>query len=372
MNWDDLRRAPWPDTARLPARPPDAGTAARLGLPPTLRPVPDAEQVPVFDPAMKHHRRALRPSEPRFGDPDRGARWYAARRRALDHVLAGVAGSEWSANLMLRGSMLLSAWYGAAARDPGDLDFVLRPEDWDVHEKRTDDLLTGIARAAEAASRAAEAASHAAEAASHAAEAAPPADDASRAADGDAPAGEVLIHADGAVWSDIWTYDRVPGRRVVLPWAAEGTAGGTVQLDFVFNEPLPAEPEFTDVPRADGSGSARVLAATPELSLAWKVLWLYSDAYGEGKDLYDACLLAEHTRLPSELLGKALELADHSYRNGPVTETGFPESFAADFREALEYVEWDEFRKDRPNLPVSPQPYIDRLTDALAPTFAGL
>ncbi|WP_051468598.1 nucleotidyl transferase AbiEii/AbiGii toxin family protein [Actinomadura oligospora] len=330
MTWDDLRHGPWPDTARIPADAPDAATAARLSLPPTVRPVPGAEQVPVFDPAMQHHGRALRPSEPRFRDPDDAARWFAARRRALDHVLAAVGGSRWAENLMLRGSMLLSAWYGSAARDPGDLDFVLRPETWGVTEARTDVLLHGVARAAEDVSR----------------------------------ASGVLIHADGAVWSDIWTYDRVPGRRVVLPWDTEGLPGGTVQLDFVFNEHLPSEPEFTDVPRPDGSGAARVLAASPELSLAWKLLWLSSDIYPEGKDLYDACLLAEHTFVSADLLAKVFELADDSYKEEPIAE--------ASLRESLTYVEWDEFRKDRPNIATTPQPYIDRLMEALRPTFDAL
>lgn len=330
MNWDEVSYGPWPADMRLPRTPPDETTARRLNLPPTIRPVPNAEQVAVFDPALKHHARALRPSEPRFADAGSRARWYTARRRALDHVLAGVAGSPWAGNLMLRGSTLLSAWYGDAARDPGDLDFVLRPSTWGVKEARTDDLLTGVAREAERVSR-------------------------------EASGRAVHIDADGAVWSDIWTYDRVPGRRIVLPWTAEGTPGGTVQVDFVFNELLPSEPEYTDVPRADGAGSARVLAASPELSLAWKVMWLANDMYPEGKDLYDACLLAEHTFVSAELLAKVFELADDSYKESPVTE--------ANLRESLGYVHWDEFRKDRPALPDDPRPYVDRLVEALRPTF---
>ncbi|MFG2526860.1 hypothetical protein [Streptomyces sp. NPDC048516] len=45
-----------------------------------------------------------------------------------------------------------------------------------------------------------------------------------------------------------------------------------------------------------------VRAAARALSLAWKVLWLVSDLHPEGKDLYDALLLAESTELPSALL----------------------------------------------------------------------
>ncbi|PYC74957.1 hypothetical protein C7C45_03455 [Micromonospora arborensis] len=38
-----------------------------------------------------------------------------------------------------------------------------------------------------------------------------------------------------------------------------------------------------------------VLAAPAPLALAWKLLWLATDRYPQGKDLYDAALLAEHT-----------------------------------------------------------------------------
>ncbi|MCZ4126063.1 nucleotidyl transferase AbiEii/AbiGii toxin family protein, partial [Streptomyces sp. H39-S7] len=104
---------------------------------------------------------------------------------------------------------------------------------------------------------------------------------------------------------DIRTYDRLPGRRLLMPWTAAGTAGGSIQLDLVFNEPLPIVAEPTDLrPLGDGPGS-RLLAASPELSLAWKLLWLVSDAYPQGKDLYDAVLLAEHTPLAYEVLRDA-------------------------------------------------------------------
>src|SRR6185503_14258157 len=95
-----------------------------------------------------------------------------------------------------------------------------------------------------------------------------------------------------AVSDDIWTYDRVPGRRLLLPWKADDLSGW-VQLDFVFHEHLPVAPEPAAVPAA-GRPSALLLAATPELSLAWKIMWLVTDAHPQGKDLYDAVLPAEH------------------------------------------------------------------------------
>lgn len=57
------------------------------------------------------------------------------------------------------------------------------------------------------------------------------------------------------------------------------------------------------------------------------------------------------------------DLADEQYRHFPVTERTL--------REELEYVEWDEFRKDRPDVAASPQWYIDHLAESLRPTFEG-
>ena len=53
-----------------------------------------------------------------------------------------------------------------------------------------------------------------------------------------------------------------------------------------------------------------VLAASNEESLAWKLLWLFSDFYPQGKDRYDAVLLAERTALRSSLLKTVLEDGD--------------------------------------------------------------
>ena len=37
-------------------------------------------------------------------------------------------------------------------------------------------------------------------------------------------------------------------------------------------------------------------------ALAWKLLWLATDTYPQGKDLYDAVLLAEHTTVDQSLV----------------------------------------------------------------------
>ncbi|MER5640416.1 nucleotidyl transferase AbiEii/AbiGii toxin family protein [Kitasatospora sp. NPDC002227] len=297
-----------------------------MSLPPTYRPVDDprAEQAKIFDPALKQYANAFRPADPSFADPDLSAAWYAARRRAMDLVLAAIAGSPWREALVLRGSVVLRAWYGEAAREPGDLDFVVVPREWGVTEPRTGAMLDGIAAAAEA-----------------------------RSGDG------IGFTAARAVTGEIWTYERVPGRRLVLPWAAEGLPGGAAQLDFVFNEPLPVPAEPVLV-----APGARLNAATRELSLAWKLLWLVTDSYPQGKDLYDAVLLAESAPLRYGVLRDAFLPGEAYYAEHPVrpeTLTGLEPEVGRD---------WEYFEREYPKLATDPQSMLRRLAAALAPTFA--
>ncbi|MEN2422722.1 nucleotidyl transferase AbiEii/AbiGii toxin family protein [Streptomyces rimosus] len=331
--WRDFGYGPWPATAVVPTTPPDEATRTAMDLPATLLPVrgDGVVQPPVFDPSVRHHLHAMRLGEPRFADAAAGTRWYAARRHALHHALTAVATSAWAGHLVLRGSVLLRAWFGAEAREPGDLDFVVVPPTWNERDSRTERMIHGIARSAEELSL---------------------------------RGGPVRLHADGAVGDDIWTYDRVPGRRLVIPWTAHDDAipPGTVQLDFVFNEHLPAPPAPAEVPGPDGTQPARVPAATPALSLAWKILWLVTDRYPEGKDLYDAVLLAESTELPFPLLRSVFRGVDDGYydRNPVLLKN-------------LTWTEqdWDEFRKDHPEHDaLAEYTYVNRLVTALAPTYA--
>ncbi|MFQ6194153.1 nucleotidyl transferase AbiEii/AbiGii toxin family protein [Streptomyces sp. NPDC000405] len=337
--WEDFPYGPWEATTVVPQLPPDEATRQKMDLPATLRPVPGegVVQLPVYDPAANHHLLGMRLSEPRFADPDRGEAWFAARRHALDHVLAGVAASPWAGHLVLRGSVLLKAWFGDAAREPGDLDFVVVPDTWRLEDERTDAMLDGIARAAEAAAR--------------------------------ASGGPVRFDAAGAVSDEIWTYDRVPGRRLVLPWTGTGTGTGTgtdgvppgtVQLDFVFNEPLPAPPVRTAIPPLAGApysprGPVELMAASPELSLVWKVMWLVSDTHPEAKDLYDAVLLAESVTAPYELLDRVLSAAGEW--------SDIPSVLA----EAGE-IDWPEFEKDYPDDTETGGGYLLRFAAALSRT----
>ncbi|WP_405011823.1 nucleotidyl transferase AbiEii/AbiGii toxin family protein [Kitasatospora sp. NBC_01539] len=333
--WHDLGYGPWSPELRVPQQRPTADESADLGLPRSLRPVvgDGVVQRPVFDPSLAEFTRALRAGDPEFADPATGAAWYRARRTALDTVLAAVAASPWAEHLVLRGSVLLTAWYGAEAREPGDLDFIVTPADWELDDPRTGEMLRALAVAAGERSAA------------------------------------VRLHADDAAQDEIWTYARVPGRRLVVPWSADGLPGGSVQLDFVFTEAIPTEPVRTAVPPlagpADGGpgdGAPAVLrTADRELSLAWKLLWLITDGFAQGKDLYDAVLLAESTPLRYELLRRVFDGVDDDwYATRPIVHD--------DLAEALECVEWDEFRKDHPHLGTADE-YAARLLAALAPTF---
>jgi hypothetical protein len=195
----------------------------------------------------------------------------------MEHILAIIAGSRWAPHLVLRGSVLLKAWLGNDAREPADIDWVVTPLTMMLDDRRTADLLDGLIAAVRAQPDAGQV----------------------------TLAGPVTIAAEVAA-EDIWTYERAPGRRLVFTWSTPDTPDGTVQCDFVFNErlPLPAAP--TTVLRSDGGAPVSVLAAGPALSLAWKILWLDTDFYPQGKDLYDAALLAERTYLPLDLLRDVL------------------------------------------------------------------
>ncbi|MFE3448937.1 nucleotidyl transferase AbiEii/AbiGii toxin family protein [Nonomuraea sp. NPDC059194] len=308
---------------------PDQQWVAGRGLPDfpaTYLPVTHGEgvrQPPIFDPALKQFARAFRAGEPVFEDERTGRRWRQARRIAIDHLVQIVADSPWSEHLVLRGSLLLEAWVGERAREPGDLDWVV-PYTVNLESPLTAAMFKDVVAAATAHPI---------------------------ALDG------VRVDADDIAVDDIWTYERAPGRRLVFTWHADGLPSGTVQLDFVFNEKLPVPPTVTLIPRAGGASSTLVQAVTPELSLAWKILWLASDMYPQGKDLYDAVLLAERVSLPPGLLRQVL-----------VDALGEREAtvFDAEAVRSLEMPDWAEFRAEYPQVKGRAATWLQRLARALS------
>lgn len=309
----------------------DTGTGSGGG-PAGGAPVTRAE--PAFDPALLHFSLAFRVSDPRFGDPALADRWRTARRAALDAVLVAIERGGWADSLVLRGSALLSGWLGRDAREPGDLDFVVTPVDWRIDDARTEPMLLGIAA------------------------------DAQRVA-GERPGGPVIL-ADRADSEYIWAYERVPGRRMVLPWSVPGSRGlpelpgGLVQLDFVFGEELPERPRRTRVALSAGSPGALLRAASPEVSFAWKLVWLLCDMHPQGKDLYDAVLLGERHRPPYEVIQETYRVSHDSVH--PIT-----------FDQVVEATEgpgWEHFRREYPHLARDQAHYAERLLAVLRPVFA--
>ncbi|MEU5697097.1 nucleotidyl transferase AbiEii/AbiGii toxin family protein [Actinosynnema sp. NPDC020468] len=292
--------------------------AGEPGYPATYRPLvtaPDAgiTQRATFDPALLHFRNAYRAGEPVFEDATEGHRWHAAREAAMAHLLAVVAGSPWAGNLVLRGSVVLRAWLGEAARAPGDLDFVVVPADFAFEGPEAKSMLDGLIAAAAATPGAG-------------------------------------LRPEDVVSEHIWTYERVPGRRLLFPFDVEGLPSGTVQVDLVFNEKLPEPPIPVAVPPLGTS----VLAASPSLSLAWKLQWLLTDLHPQGKDLYDATLLAEHTTVPLDLV-RALLGPEYGARAADYT----PEWFLS-----LK-VDWPNFRDDHPTVTGEADDWLRRLALAL-------
>ncbi|MGY0231539.1 nucleotidyl transferase AbiEii/AbiGii toxin family protein [Longispora urticae] len=288
--WDNS----WWTERDAAARTAPAGSA---NYPATYQPAQGegVRQRAVFDPAVKQYERAFRPGEPDFADPRRGVEWRSARRAAMDHVLGLVAAAPWADSLMLRGSALMAAWFGDAAREPADLDFVVLPADLAADSAAGRKLLAAVI-------------------------------DAVRASPG------CGLDAARVAGADIWTYERAEGRRLVFPFVTPGLPEGTVQLDFVFAEPLPLPPEPIVLPGLDRP----LLAATPALSLAWKLQWLATDLWPQGKDLYDAVLLAEHTTVP---LAVVRELLRPEW--GGVADTFRPETVLT-----LDPGDWDNFRHE--------------------------
>jgi hypothetical protein len=164
----------------------------------------------------------------------------------------------------------------------------------------------------------------------------------------------VLAVVAETVWGTeaaIWTYERADGRRLVVPFRAPDGAEGTVQIDIVFGEELPIPPSPLRIPGVD-----RPMPAAPaSLSLAWKLLWLATDMYPQGKDLYDAVLLAEHTTVALSLVRELMG------PDGP--------GFAADAVLGWE-VDWTNFTDEYPSVTGTAEEWQTRLAVALERAWA--
>ncbi|MFD3653279.1 nucleotidyl transferase AbiEii/AbiGii toxin family protein [Streptomyces sp. NPDC058620] len=270
-------------------------------------------------PAQSPFDRAA-PGEPVFADPALAPRWRAAHRAVRDHVLRLVAGAPWGAGLVLRGSLPVQVWVGEAAREPGDLDWVVLGA-LDVHEVVVEALRTGPAL----------------------------------------PDG-IRIDPSAVTEDADWTVReyQTDGIRILIPWEAEGLPPGVLRMDFAYDEDMPEAPVRLDCPRGDGGPPTAISAASPGLSLVWKLMWLTEDwdteGAGAGKDLYDAMLLAEHP-LTSLTRDHLLVLE---------TEVGdwFIPGSVRDFE-----VDWDAFHAGHPWVEGDAAKTAERLERALTRLF---
>ncbi len=265
-------------------------------------PLADGETPEVFEPALRHCDRAFRAGDPVFSDDSTQRAWQLARRSAIDHILQIVERSQWNDHLVLRGSILLKAWFGDEAREPGDIDWIYRPQSEAMDSPRATQMIQEL-----------------------------------RAEIRRTPsAGLATFMSDQLVESEIWTYERAPGKRLIIPWRTANDLQGTVQIDLVFGEELWTEPVRTPIPQENGE-TIVLWTVDRELSLASKILWLETDDYPQGKDLFDAALLAGKTSVRKDLLVRILQKG--GMRCSHSLDAAFPLSWPVD---------WDNFIAEAP------------------------
>ncbi|MBU3064948.1 nucleotidyl transferase AbiEii/AbiGii toxin family protein [Nocardia sp. NEAU-G5] len=224
-----------------------------------------------------------------FTESEDGADWVAARREAIDHVLAAIAESPWSSHLVLRGSVLVKAWFGACAREPADLDFVVDYQRTRLDEPGTDEMLEDIATDAATMSH--------------------------------RPGSTVFIshHPESIEPLAGDTFYTVSGYRLLLTWHGRGHVG-TVQIDFAVDDALHDPPELTPIPRSSLPGPPFMLrAATKRQSLAWKIAWLMADSPTLGD--------------PDHALPEGHDAAPEANHPPPETKHPAPDANHADLRE---------------------------------------
>ena len=283
----------------------------------------------VFAPELKQYGRAMKATVPVFTTDEQRAHWHSSRSLVAEHILALTSTTAFAENLLLRGSLLMKYQVGDQAREPGDIDWVFRPSTVKLSDSTADDLVTTLLGAIEDYSA----------------------------------LGGIQMHVDGATIDDIWTYDRAAGRRLVIPWLKPKLPSGFVQIDIVFGEDLWTEPVAYDLPLhlVDGSdayliggNTVTVYGASMEQSLAWKLLWLQSDLWPQGKDLYDAVLLAVRCRLPRDLFIRAM--IEGNNRDPQLITARTVEEFDVD---------WPNFLKECPYVVGTADDWKARLVEAL-------
>lgn len=318
-----LRAIP-PAPRRQPPPPPPPPPAPRR--PPPVPAYPNTYaafsghgRADIYDPALKHFQHGFR-----RGDPQTNTAWHLVRRQVIDHLLRLIVGSRWNNHLVLRGSLLLDAWWPGVAREPKDIDWVFVPSEIGLEDPMAGELFADL-----------------------------------KSLVANSPvAGAATLNAGKIAEDDIWTYERASGHRIVFPWNAPDMPPGEVQMDVVFAQPLPCEAIETALTLSDG-GKVTLQSATKELSLAWKILWLVTDMNPQGKDVYDATLLAEGISLDPNLLYQVLVEGEiHPRRIDMTMISRLADQYAMD---------WEPFRADYPWIEGTAQEWVQRLHEAMLP-----
>lgn len=313
----------------------------------------------IFDPALREFNNGYVCGEPAFNDEEQLFRFRVARRCLMEHLLRLIHYSKFRDNLVLRGSLLLKTWFPELSREPGDLDWVVVPDDLDLANVSGRELIQGLADLIK----------------SHpSVKVSTPVSLTNSKGDrhqNEAVRTSAWILVDRIAIDEIWTYDRVPGVRIVLPWQSDNLPVGSMQMDFVFGEQLWSLPVETQIPTLEGD-SISLLTATRELSLAWKLLWLDSDKCPQGKDLFDAVLLAENTKLSVEFLRRALEESQKTQRQKLGLSYAGHQKNDPDFPMKWKYIDWENFRTEYPWIQGEASDWQSRLCKALTPTIEAL
>lgn len=277
----------------------------------------------IFEPALRQYS-AFRAGEPVFASEAEEKRWFHLRSRVLQHILKQISQSPASEHLVLRGSLLMSLWFGPNARRPGDIDWVVIPKYWGFVSPKAIDLIETIENCLKGTKVEEELA--------------------------------FTIPDREFASDDIWMYEKAPGKRLIIPWECEDpTLNGTVQMDLVFEETMPSEPVLINIAPQD-EPAVQLMAASAEQSLAWKILWLETDYYGQGKDLYDAVLLAENTTLSVDILRETFLAATTSYSSYPNPIHQFDADKILNW-----HIEWEDFKKEYPQIPDTEEQWKYRL-----------
>lgn len=258
--------------------------------------------------------------------------WFSYRMAVLHQVLTTISNSDFSQDLILRGSATMPTWIGPLARIPGDLDWVLLPPHAQLEsESERIEYVKNILNLIDPA----------------------------------ANQEGLKLRLDSIIYESIWEYDKAPGIRAFLPWVChDSECDGALQMDFVFDEPLPTPPISATL-NFEGLPSVTLLTASPEQSLAWKLQWLWTDGQAKKKDLYDATLLAESFPI-------SLTLIRTTFLDDPLADLRLLKHFDRDSILNLYVSDWKDFRREHTQITGTEDEWKQRLASALTPLFNEL